>query len=56
MDLNRQIKLTSPLGPDVLVIRRMTAEEEMGRLFSFTLDLLSEVSMINHEDLLGKKL
>ena len=37
----RLMAVSSPLGGEVLVFRRMTATEELGRLFEFQLDLLS---------------
>lgn len=53
---NRQIQIKTPLGPDELLILRMTAREELGRLFEFTVDLLSDNEAIVHEDLLGKQM
>ncbi len=50
---NRQLQIKTVLGPDVLLILRMQAREELGRLFEFTVDLLSEDEAIVHDDLLG---
>ena len=50
----REIAVTSPLGADVLVFRRMTATEQLGRLSEFNLELLSENAQIKMEDILGK--
>ena len=52
---NRQIQIQTPLGPDELLVFRMQAEEALGRLFEFTVDLLSENDAITLDDLLGKK-
>jgi len=51
----RQVAIATPLGEDVLLFHRMTAAEELGRLFHFELDLLSKDPNINFEDLLGNK-
>ncbi|MET0026319.1 MAG: type VI secretion system tip protein TssI/VgrG [Candidatus Thiodiazotropha sp.] len=50
---NRQLQIKTPLGPDELLILRMEAREEQGRLFEFTVDLLSDNESIVHDDLLG---
>ena len=42
----REIAVTSPLGEEVLVFRRMTATEQLGRLSEFNLELLSENAQI----------
>lgn len=38
----RNIKLTTPLGDDALLLQRMTGSERLGRLYEFQLDLVSE--------------
>jgi type VI secretion system secreted protein VgrG len=53
---NRQIQIKTPLGPDELLILRMEAREELGRLFEFTIDLLSDNEEISPDDLLGKQM
>ncbi|MES9831288.1 MAG: type VI secretion system tip protein TssI/VgrG [Candidatus Thiodiazotropha sp. LLP2] len=53
---NRQIKIKTPLGPDELLILRMEAREGLGRLFEFTVDLLSDNEEVAHDDLLGKQM
>ena len=53
---DRPVAVSSPLGADVLLFRRMTAVEELGRLFTFELDLLSEDQNIKFADVLGKVL
>jgi type VI secretion system secreted protein VgrG len=53
---NRQLKIKTPLSPDELLILKMEGREELGRLYEFTIDLLSENESIAHYDLLGKKM
>jgi type VI secretion system secreted protein VgrG len=53
---NRQLQIKTPLAPDELLILKMQAKEELGRLFEFTLDLLSDNESVSHNDLLGKKI
>jgi type VI secretion system secreted protein VgrG len=54
MMATRPATVTSPLGADVLLLFRMTAREELGRLAEFQLELLSTDSEIKLEDVLGK--
>lgn len=56
MTTTRLATVSSPLGKDVLLLSRMTATEELGRLSRFDLDLLSTNAEIKLEDLLGKPL
>ncbi len=49
----RSLSVSTPLGPDVLLLRNMTGSEQLGRLFDYQLELLSEDVNIKHEDLLG---
>jgi len=53
---NSEAKIITPLGEDVLLLRNMTMTEELGRLFTIDLDLLSEQDDINFEDLLGQNI
>jgi type VI secretion system secreted protein VgrG len=53
---NRFIGVTSPLGGDVLLFRRMTARESLGRLFEVELELLSSAEDIKIEDVLGQNM
>ena len=55
LQTHRALEITTPLGEDVLLFHRMTATEELSRLFRFELDLLSENHSISFEDLLGQK-
>ncbi|MEA3277301.1 MAG: type VI secretion system tip protein TssI/VgrG [Pseudomonadota bacterium] len=50
----RTLSVSTPLGEDVLLIRRMTATERLSRLFEYQLELVSEDINIKHEDLLGQ--
>lgn len=52
---NREIEIVTPLGADVLLLRDMTITEELGRLFTIDLELVSAEN-IKFEDLLGKKI
>jgi type VI secretion system secreted protein VgrG len=50
----RPATVTSPLGKDVLLLFRMVAREELGRLSEFELELLSTDPKVKLEDLIGK--
>ena len=52
--INRFAEITTPLGPDVLVLRRATIHEKLGALFQIDLNLLSENNAISFEDIVGK--
>ncbi len=49
----RNLAIESPLGTDVLLLRRFSGVEELGRLFRFDLDLLSERPDINFDQIVG---
>jgi type VI secretion system secreted protein VgrG len=52
---NRPMAVMTPLGKDVLLLRRFAGHEALSRLFSFELDLLSEVApAIDFDAMLGK--
>jgi len=53
---HRLFAVSSPLGEDVLVFWRMHASEQLGRLFEYRLELLSEDDTLRLEDLLGKNM
>ncbi|MDR3567324.1 MAG: type VI secretion system tip protein VgrG [Syntrophobacteraceae bacterium] len=53
---NRAVEIESPLGKDVLLFRRMKVSEELGRLFEFQIDLLSENPNIKFDTLLGQRI
>ncbi len=50
---NREIRVTTPLGDDVLLIRAMSGREELGRLFEYQLELLSETTDADFNKLVG---
>ncbi|MBT9299962.1 type VI secretion system Vgr family protein [Pseudomonas sp. TAE6080] len=51
---SRLAKITSPLGPDVLLLNEMGGGEELGRLFYYDLQLNSLDANIDLNQLLGK--
>jgi len=52
----RIIRIDTPLGEDVLLLQGFTGQEGISRLFSFDLDLLSEVNpAIAPADILGQR-
>ena len=51
---NRLMRVTTPLGEDVLLFKHMTADEQLSQPFEFTVDLLSTDGNLKLEDLLGK--
>jgi len=53
---NSAVTLTTPLGENTLLLSDMTMTEEIGRLFSIDLELLSEQDDIKFEDLLGQNI
>lgn len=50
----RQIALATPLGKDVLALRRMEGSEALGRMFQYHLDLMSSDDTVRHQELLGE--
>ena len=50
----RPVEIITPLGDDVLLFHRMTATEELGRMFEFELDLLSKEPDVKFEKILGQ--
>jgi type VI secretion system secreted protein VgrG len=50
----RQIAINTPLGADVLLVRRCSIREEIGRLFRIDLNLTSKKSDINFDEIIGK--
>ncbi|KAA0214776.1 MAG: type VI secretion system tip protein VgrG [Leptolyngbya sp. PLA3] len=51
---NRTIAINTPLGPEKVAIQSIRGQEELGRLFQYELELLSEDDTIVLEDLLGQ--
>ena len=52
--LTRLAQVTSPLGPDVLLLKNMSGGDELGRLFDYELELTSSDDAIDLNLLLGK--
>ncbi|MFQ5506932.1 MAG: type VI secretion system Vgr family protein, partial [Planctomycetota bacterium] len=52
----RSIGLTTPLDADALLFHRMTSKEQLGRMFEFDLELLSEDEQIKLENVLGQSM
>src|SRR6266498_3500168 len=54
---NRAMEVTTPLGPDKLLLVGFTGQESISRLFSFHLDLIAENSTdVAFDKLLGQKI
>ena len=51
---NRHVQLETPLAEGKLLFQRMTAADELGRMFHIDLELLSNDNDIKLEDVLGK--
>ncbi|MQA92169.1 MAG: type VI secretion system tip protein VgrG [Gemmatimonas sp.] len=51
---NRPLRLTTPLGKDVLLLERIVGIESVSALFRFQLDLLSEQPNLDASKLLGQ--
>jgi type VI secretion system secreted protein VgrG len=51
---HRGLVIGTPLGEDVLLLRAMTANEHLGRLFEYRLDLVSENHQIALADIVGQ--
>jgi type VI secretion system secreted protein VgrG len=53
---DRPLKITTPLGEDLLLLARLRGHESISQLFDFQLDLLAEAgSEIHFEKILGQK-
>src|SRR6185295_9292172 len=51
---DRQISITTPLGPDALLLRSFTGYEAISQPFKFDLDLISEKDSISFDSIVGK--
>jgi type VI secretion system secreted protein VgrG len=51
---NRELEIATPLGKDVLLLTSMSGTEQLGRLFRFELELVSEEHQIIAEDIIGQ--
>ena len=54
LQAERIAAISTPLGPDVLVLESFSGTEELGRPFEFTVELRSEEPDISATDLIGK--
>ncbi|MEJ2619435.1 MAG: contractile injection system protein, VgrG/Pvc8 family [Candidatus Thiodiazotropha sp.] len=52
---NRQLRIKTLLGSDVLLLYQLQARESLGRLFKYQVELLSKDEAIHLDVLLGKK-
>ena len=52
--VSRHLRLDTPLGEDRLLVTRFSGREEISRLFTYRLDLLSEDDAIAPADIVGK--
>ena len=50
----RRIAIATPLGPDVLLVRRCSVREQMNRLFRIDLDLISKKHNLAFDDIIGQ--
>jgi type VI secretion system secreted protein VgrG len=51
---SREAAINTPLGEDALLIQSMSGSEQMGRLFSYNVSLLSEKEEIKIDDIIGQ--
>lgn len=51
---NRKAAISTSLGEDVLLLKSLSTTEQLGRLFHFELELLSEDHEINFADIVGQ--
>jgi type VI secretion system secreted protein VgrG len=51
---DRLLRIDTPLGPDVLILRSFTGAEGLSQLYKFELDLFTEGPAINFADIIGK--
>ena len=53
---NREITVTTPLGPDALLFHSMKGSEQLGRLSEYCVQLLSESGSVAIADILGQSM
>jgi len=51
---DRLLRIDTPLGPDVLLLREFTGHEGLSQLFKYDLDLLTEGPFIDYGNIIGK--
>jgi type VI secretion system secreted protein VgrG len=54
LQATRHIEIDTPLGEDVLLLRRFSGREEISGLFEFDLDLLSDNHEIDFNEIIGQ--
>jgi type VI secretion system secreted protein VgrG len=54
IEAERHVELHCPLGPDILLVRRFSGQEQLGRCFEYTLTLFSTDDNVEMESLLGQ--
>lgn len=52
--VNRALRIDTPLGPDKLLLRSLSAQETISQLFRFQLDLVSEDDSIKFDSIVGQ--
>ena len=51
---NRPVRITTPLGDDVLLFGTMTGREQLGRPFQYELVLVSEKHDLDYKQIIGQ--
>ncbi len=51
---HRELAIATPLGEDVLLIKKISGKEQLGRPFEYQLELASHDHSINAEDIIGQ--
>ncbi len=51
---NREIAIETPLGTDALLLRSVSIQEQLGRLFQMEADLISTNDKVNFDDIVGQ--
>lgn len=54
--VNRLLRLDTPLGDDVLLLKGFTGQESISQLFKFDLDLLTEGDPIDFNSIIGERI
>lgn len=54
MKTTGSLGIKTPLGPETLLLLKMTGTEHLGRMFNYELDLLSKNNEIKFEDIIGQ--
>lgn len=52
---DRLIQIETPLGKDVLLLKSYTGQESISKMFSFSLELLSENASISFDQIVGQR-